>query len=284
MEDKRLKRVFDQVKLSREREEAMLADLLNEKKEVSGMKQMNRRRIPAAAFVAAVLVIALAGTALAYFSRVTVAPYGDEGGYSVRAETGNVPLSELSEDVLQRAAEASVSGELLPFQSWEEAEEYLGLDIADNARLEQMEKSMRAMSLGEDDSPVLAPCLLLLWYYGSGRPDTIDLSACYEEGDYAVNVEAVLLVEDPDFDWERSYHFANAGAEMSGAEQYVTPGGLETTIVTSRETFREDAVFTKCEAEFVLGRASFRVWISVPDGDSVEGPESLLKEVLDAYR
>ncbi len=284
MEDKRLKRVFDQVKLSREREEAMLADLLNEKKEVSGMKQMNRRRIPAAAFVVAVLVIALAGTALAYFSRVTVAPYGDEGGYSVRAETGNVPLSELSEDVLQRAAEASVSGELLPFQSWEEAEEYLGLDIADNARLEQMEKSMRAMSLGEDDSPVLAPCLLLLWYYGSGRPDTIDLSACYEEGDYAVNVEAVLLVEDPDFDWERSYHFANAGAEMSGAEQYVTPGGLETTIVTSRETFREDAVFTKCEAEFVLGRASFRVWISVPDGDSVEGPESLLKEVLDAYR
>lgn len=284
MENTKLNRVFDQVKLSPEREEAMLADLLNEKKEVSGMKQMNRRRIPAAAFVAAVLVIALAGTALAYFSRVTVAPYGDEGGYSVRAETGNVPLSELSEDVLQRAAEASVSGELLPFQSWEEAEEYLGLDIADNARLEQMEKSMRAMSLGEDDSPVLAPCLLLLWYYGSGRPDTIDLSACYEEGDYAVNVEAVLLVEDPDFDWERSCHFANAGAEMSGAEQYVTPGGLETTIVTSRETFREDAVFTKCEAEFVLGRASFRVWISVPDGDSVEGPESLLKEVLDAYR
>ena len=284
MEDKRLKRVFDQVKLSREREEAMLADLLNEKKEVSGMKQMNRRRIPAAAFVAAVLVIALAGTALAYFSRVTVAPYGDEGGYSVRAETGNVPLSELSEDVLQRAAEASVSGELLPFQSWEEAEEYLGLDIADNARLEQMEKSLRAMSLGEDDSPVLAPCLLLLWYYGSGRPDTIDLSACYEEGDYAVNVEAVLLVEDPDFDRERSYHFANTAAEMAGAEQYVTPGGLETTIVTSRETFREDAVFTKCEAEFVLGRAFFRVWSSVPDGDSVEGAESLLKEVLDAYR
>lgn len=50
MEDKRLKRVFDQVKLSPEREEAMLADLLNEKKEVSGMKQTNsRHRIPAAA-------------------------------------------------------------------------------------------------------------------------------------------------------------------------------------------------------------------------------------------
>ena len=66
MEDKRLKRVFDQVKLSREREEAMLADLLAEQKEVSGMKQMNsRRRIPAAAIAAAVLVVVLTGTALA---------------------------------------------------------------------------------------------------------------------------------------------------------------------------------------------------------------------------
>lgn len=253
--------------------------------EVMNMKREETkrvRRIPRAALIAAALVLALAGTAVAYLSRVTVAPYGD--GYSVHAEAGNVPLASLSEVVLQRAANADSRADALPFQSWDDAEAYLGLEIADNARLEQMEKSMRAMSLGEDDSPVLAPCLLLLWYYGSGRPDTIDLSACYEEGDYAVNVEAVLLVEDPDFDWERSYHFANAGAEMSGAEQYVTPGGLETTIVTSRETFREDAVFTKCEAEFVLGRASFRVWISVPDGDSVEGPESLLKEVLDAYR
>ena len=92
----------------------MLADLLNEKKEVSGMKQMNRRRIPAAAFVAAVLVIALAGTALAYFSRVTVAPYGDEGGYSVRAETGNVPLSELSEDVLHGPQKPALAGNCYP--------------------------------------------------------------------------------------------------------------------------------------------------------------------------
>lgn len=65
MEDKRLKRVFDQVKFSREREEAMLADLLTEKEEVSSMKQKNRRRIPAAVLVAAALVIALAGTAFA---------------------------------------------------------------------------------------------------------------------------------------------------------------------------------------------------------------------------
>lgn len=65
MKDKKLARVMDQVNLSREREEAILEDLLREKKEVSGMKQTNKRRIPAAALVAAVLVMVLAGTALA---------------------------------------------------------------------------------------------------------------------------------------------------------------------------------------------------------------------------
>ena len=64
MERQKLNRVFNQVKLSQAREETMLADLLNGKKEVSSMKQTNRRRIPAAALAAAVLVIALTGTAL----------------------------------------------------------------------------------------------------------------------------------------------------------------------------------------------------------------------------
>ena len=65
MENRKLNRVFGQVKLSREREEAILADLLREQKEVSSMKQTNRHRIPAAALVAAALVVVLAGTAFA---------------------------------------------------------------------------------------------------------------------------------------------------------------------------------------------------------------------------
>ena len=73
--------------------------------EVMNMKREETkrvRRIPRAALIAAALVLALAGTAVAYLSRVTVAPYGD--GYSVHAEAGNVPLASLSEVVLQRAA------------------------------------------------------------------------------------------------------------------------------------------------------------------------------------
>ena len=109
MEDKRLKRVFDQVRLSQEREEAMLADLLNEKKEVSGMKQTNNRhRIPAAALVAAVLVIALAGTAVAasYFGRLDVLPAegGYENGYHIWGAYQNIPPERLSKELLDYAA------------------------------------------------------------------------------------------------------------------------------------------------------------------------------------
>ena len=88
--------------------------------EVMNMKREETkrvRRIPRAALIAAALVLALAGTAVAYLSRVTVAPYGD--GYSVHAEAGNVPLASLSEVVLQRAANADSRADALPFQSWE---------------------------------------------------------------------------------------------------------------------------------------------------------------------
>lgn len=82
MEDKKLARVFDRVKLSPEREEAMLADLLREKKEASDMKNTENRkhRMPAAALVAAALVVVLAGTAVAagYSGRLDVTPVGGD--------------------------------------------------------------------------------------------------------------------------------------------------------------------------------------------------------------
>lgn len=66
MRDKKLARVMDQVKLAPERENAILADLLREKKEVAGMKGNRRSRVPAMALVTTVLVaVVLAGTALA---------------------------------------------------------------------------------------------------------------------------------------------------------------------------------------------------------------------------
>ena len=122
MEDNKLNRVFDRVKLSRSREEAMLADLLREKEEVSSMKQTARRRIPAAALAAALIAI-LAGTALAgsYFGRLDVTPVrGDfKNGYWVTGAYQSIPPERLSEELLEYAARAGRSKELT-LGSWSE--------------------------------------------------------------------------------------------------------------------------------------------------------------------
>ena len=281
MEDRKLTRVFDRVKLSREREDAILAELLSEKKEVFSMKQINRRRIPAAA-LAAVLVAVLAGTALAveYFGRVNISRV--EEGYKLEANAKNIPLSSLSEEVLQRGEAAGSSMEILPFDSWEEAEVFLGLEIAGNARLEQMEKGLWGMSLGEDDPPVVAPCLAALRYQNS-LPYEIELHTSYCEEDFSVSEKIVLILEDPTREGERLYNLLNPLAGTSGLETYVTPSGMEVTIIESHPSFREDWTVTMYEAEFILNSAVFTVSTKVNEGEPCEPALAALKEILDAY-
>ena len=242
MENKKLNRVFDQVKLSREREEAMLADLLNEKKEVSSMKQTNsRRRIPAAALVAAVLVIALAGTAVAasYFGRLDVLPAesGYENGYHIWGAYQNIPPERLSKELLEYASLTDGGEEgKWTFDSWSEAEEFLGLELADNALLEAMPHEKWEphceYCLGPKD---VGRCTVET-HFSLGLPDVISLSAGYFEDEYAdfcVNVFAYLRVkgagkEDIPFGLGSEMNLKNAEAE-----EYVTPSGLKITIIAT---------------------------------------------------
>lgn len=270
---KEYKETFDGVHAS----QRLKTEVLNMKREESATK---KRKAPAAALAAAILVITLAGTALAYMSRVTVAPYGD--GYSVQSTAGNIPLASLSEDVLQRAAATESRAEIMPFDSWDEAEAYLGLEVADNARLERMEKGLWGRSTSENEEPVVAPCIIDLCCR-NGLPDTITLIASYLEGDFSVKAEAVLMVEDPTFGEDRTYQFANPAAEMKGTGTYATPSGIETVIVTSRVVYRADVVRMEYSAQFILNQASCSIRISVDEGESSEGALVLLKEILDAY-
>ena len=95
--------------------------------------------------------------------------------------------------------------------------------------------------------------------------------------------EPLLIVEDPGFDANRAYNFANPMAELHSTEAYVTPSGVEAVITTSRVVFREDFVCMEYTAQFVLHQASFSVRISVDEGKSGGGALTLLKEILDAY-
>lgn len=285
MENNGLARMFDQVKLSREREEAMLADLLKEKREVSSMKQTNsRRRIPAAALAAAVLVAALAGTALAmeHFGRVSLVPQSgttdgsETSAYSVYGEYDLISADRLSEEVLSLGEGTGEYGDInRSFASREECEAFLGLDLADNPKLDQMQQSA-VMDIDGDGEP--AANAVRVSYYDR-LPNTITVWSFYGGDGYQLTECAILRTE---------YNYRSTGEDMrlggmQGAvefEDYVTPDGMEARIATES---RDDGT-ARYIAHFARGNALFTLDFWFMEDHEFNGAAlEVLKEILDAY-
>ena len=182
MEDKRLKRVFDQVRLSPEREEAILEELLEDRR-----AERRGGRYRAAALAAAVLAVVLAGTALAleYFGKVElelIDNFRGRKGYAVYMPEERVPADSLPAELLAACPEENFNGYVqLPFASWEEAEAYTGLELADNAVLEQMPKTKLKYQPEDKKQVPYTHRLLSVWYSG-GVPEGLSLGTSYDKG------------------------------------------------------------------------------------------------------
>lgn len=301
MEDNaKLVRVFDRVKLSQKREEAILADLLRGTKEVVNMKNARKRRLPAAALAAAVLIVVLAGTALAggYFGRLDVSPLGEnyKKGYNVQGAYENIPQERLSEELLEYLAQAEVrKGGELSFSSWSEAEEFIGVEIANNPMLEEMERSYRD-SPPEGDiyiSPENVGRCTAHVSYSRGqdgvRVENILLHSDYfgdEESHFGVNVLAYMRIKaenqkDQPVSWKRR------DVKNVSEEKYVTPSGMEVTIITQDGTIIDGVDGTTFQqsfytAYFTLNNALFQL-DTIFNEQTADCTLSMLKQVLDAY-
>lgn len=298
MRNKKLARVLDQVKLSQEREETMLADLLREEKEAAGMKENKKRKIPAAALAAAVLVAVLAGTALAseYFGKVKIELadniIGTKDGYWAIGPGGTIPADSFSEEVLALCADMGPRDSArLPFDSWSEAEEYLGIELADNAVLE--DQFVKAYSVQyEKTTPKgrqvkrMAQCLLIIDANAQRHlPSRITVDTSYYRGNCSV-IQLVNLATDA---VEGDYK-TGLGSAFDGEysfQEYVTPNGLEVTIY-SEVTQDRNISRTSYMAHFVKNGAFFTVQLIPnywPDDANVKyyDPWDTLIEILDAY-
>lgn len=302
MEKQKLTRVFDRVKLPPEREEAMLADLLAEKKEVSRMKHTNRRRIPAAAFVAAVLVIALAGTALAaeYLGWIKIeaisswlGPDGPEegSGYAVTFDDRRFPAENLSEEVFaigEEIGDVHLPGRMIAFNSWPACEEFLGVDLANNPRLDQMQR--KAMQVDDPDHSIGRTYAYVSLAYAKLMPSYVNVSACYQEGNHITVCQDVHLRTQyaPDRDPEQwDMQIPQNGEEPLAYESYITSAGIEATIFT--DTYDTPvSTYTSCYASFIKDNMYFTLDVSVKTHEGQEptnAPDAmeLTKEILDAY-
>lgn len=246
----------------------------------------SRRGWSRPAIIAACLCMLLAGTALAaeILGWIEVKlPGSDEGvdgmSYQIEAEYGLLPVDILSEEVRQSAAAVPVPeegkwyGEAWRFDSWPEAEAFLGLELANNSLLEQMEKGSTSFGDLEQEQIAEGPCLAIA-EIDNGIPRWIHVEARYLEGQYQITETAGLQFYGPE---NRRVERSPAKMEITALtgrviqmEDYAASSGLEASLIT-----RSDL----CEAYFIKSGVLFTLSVS----DSGPDAQQLLKDILDAY-
>ncbi|MDE7262425.1 MAG: hypothetical protein K2N78_10290, partial [Oscillospiraceae bacterium] len=229
------------------------------KREENGTR---KRRIPVA-LIATILAIALAGTALAdHIGWVRIEPItswlgadGPEEGaaYTVTHENTCFPAENLSEEVFaigEEIGDVHRRVRRTPFSSWGACEVFLGVELANNSRLSQMQR--KKMKVDEDDIDQGTFAYVSLGY-ANLMPSYVNVTACYREGNDIDVLQSVQLrtqyapERDPE-QWDYLIH--QNGEEPPTYDTYVTAAGVEATIFT--ETYDTPiSTYTDCYASFI---------------------------------
>jgi len=294
---KEYKETFDGVHAS----QRLRTEVLNMKREENAR---SKRRVPAAALAAAALVIALAGTAVAeHLGWVRIEPinnwFGPDGpeegsSYAVTHENRRFPAENLSDEVFaigEEIGDVHRPHRAIAFESWTACEDFLGVELANNSRLDQMQRKL--MQVDDDDIGGETYAYVSLGYE-ERMPAYASVSACYQEGyqeGYNIDVmQSVLLrtqyaCERDQEQWD--FQIPQNGGEPLTYETYITAGGIEAVIFT--ETYDTPiSTYTSCYASFIRDNMLFSLNVSVKTheyGEPTNAPDvmELTKEILDAY-
>lgn len=269
---KEYKETFDGVHAS----QRLKTEVLNMKREKNAARN---RRIPTAALAAAILVIALAGTALAagYLGRVTIVPMeqvmGRTGGdtHAIYGNCERIPVESLSDEVLAFAAETGTPDDGMikaerDFASFAECESFLGLELADNPVLE-------AQPLYEDGKPAASTVYI---FSCKQIPASIRVDSFYEVDGYRINAYVLLRTEN-DRDMA-DYDIGISPSDGGSFEDYVTRSGMEVRLLTEESAHGEHI----CNAFFARNNALFMLGLLVENGNADTALDTL-KNILDAY-
>lgn len=289
--EKRYKELFDQVHAS----PALRTEVLTMRE-----RHTRRRRVPGAALTAAVLAAVLAGTALAAGAMGLVhADFMDLGsltngeyreGILARGEVEPRPLSA---EALER-----VSGreDTWIFDGLEEAEGFLGLEIADNDVLDRMEAIPSTVCRSNRAETVKGGCLVDVSADPLGGvwvPRTLRIYSAYM-GEHGAFFQTAEVKADHPNRWREENDPALAMPTPDGGiavEDYVTPRGLEVKIVKKNYTHLGSVPGDYCsyDAFFVLNNTFFDLYTSVGQGEQFYFKDAELalaemRAILDGYQ
>lgn len=196
-------------------------------------------------------------------------------GYSVRFENlKSFPLNTLPKE-LQNLAEYKI----VPYDSWEAAEDALGIDLLNSTFLANARKfTMRYDDLGYVHSKITySPYEGQLYY--------VDTAAYYKYEDVQLDLKAKITIEHPAMDEETQQALlgiegviaAPADADIRH-EEYTTKEGIPVVIL--RLNYRLHVV--EYTAVFAVNNVSYEVtaWV---DPDTEDAGRQILFDVLDGF-
>ena len=255
-----------------------------------------KHRLPKAAragLIAACLCLALVGTGAAAvangwvrLSGITFIPNTNVNGTVTTyaevkiASDGKVyiPLERFSQEAQEFPRSFTFMPQYKGFDSWDEAEGFLGVNIADNPVLDQMELLPDSVSDNYGLRVENAKCIV--GFHGLIQaPHQISVDARYRFGssdDFGVLIVNATIRTNPSDSDELQGGVSFRNFEEPIVEQYVTPSGLQAVIVTARA---DPHIF--CQVDFQLNGAHFTLVTLARDRDQLL---SAVKEILDAYQ
>lgn len=146
-----------------------------------------------------------------------------------------VPVSTLSQEALDAAAAQSERTGYYGFDTWEDAEAFLGLNILDS---EQIGSEAAVPMMDENGRTVLcAPCHLTLHNSADGMLYAIALNYFFQTRDgVSISLNANAVTDQNPNDNHASLGVSDDASTVlsQSSEQYVTKSGLQTTIVVSQ--------------------------------------------------
>lgn len=250
-----------------------------------------------AALIAACLCFALVGTAMAGIAggwiRVSSVDFypninvnGTKSSYStveIRSDgTVYIPFERFSQEAQEFAHSFTYLPQYKSFDSWDEVEQFLGVSIADNPVLDQMEifpNQVQDRQYGTKTDKAN----FIVQFDGRMDTPTIRTSAIYrleaeDNVSFRLIVSGTITTESLGTEERISGHTFN-DTQQPVTETYVTPSGLQAVISTAR--LLDDGHSLVCNTSFQLNGAYFTLFAFESENPDQVVPA--IKKVLDAY-
>lgn len=268
---------------------------MSEQERTKKTRPLPVRVVLVAACVCALLVVVAVAAEVAGFDFVQIFKGTEKDGWDYMVDVselaGYIPLKDLSpalQELQEQYKDADYHMERLYFDSWEEAEEYIGYEITDNAILAQSIYTARPITDGEEKQNI---CCARIWIK-YGKIYTISVYAYYEMNwprvysaspDISVSVDLYIGDESALYGPGMAYLSDDSVAELQ--ENYLTENGSAVVIVNMIDNSDWFPDGGGCyQAHFILRGMLFTVDAHYHGPEDQEIVLAGLKEDLDNFK